>query len=87
MIFCKTRTVQVDFNNRLWPCCWVLQQWEDSEYLTQLNKIDPDWNNLEKHDIEIVFKHDAFTTHFNDEHWNNDKCDTICKKECSIKDE
>jgi len=52
-----------------------------------LNKIDPDWNNLEKHDIEVIFKHNAFTTHFNDEHWNNDKCDTICKKECSIKDE
>jgi len=51
-----------------------------SSYIKNLPK---DWNSLEHHTVDEILSHDAYTKHFNDEHWNdNDKVDEICKMEC-----
>ena len=79
-INCKAKKLLVNWDNTLWPCCWVCTQKDMSSYLKELPK---DWNNLNKHSVNDILKHEAFKKHFNDEHWNNEnKVDVICKTEC-----
>jgi len=81
-IKCRSRGLLVNFDNTLWPCCWTCTQKPASTYLKNLPK---DWNSLDKHTAEEILKHEAFTKHFNDEHWNDlGKADEICRMECGI---
>ena len=87
---CKTRNlVKIDENLRLWPCPFVSNSYNKTESGGKavrdefLNVLDKDWNSLQNKSFDEVFNHDAFTTHFNYEHWDDEtKCSWICKRNC-----
>lgn len=85
-IKCKSTTLSVSLDNKLYPCCWLLTETPKSHYLTELEKKDPDWNNLTKHSMELILKHDAFVNHFNVKGWNSSNCDPVCIEECEVDD-
>jgi len=81
-IFCKSSTLSVDLNNKIWPCCWLLTDRSQSIYLKKLEEQNPDWNDITKNSMEVILAHDAFTKHFNTEGWESDSCDPVCIEEC-----
>ena len=78
---CKTWSLlKIDENLRLWPCSFVCNYTDDF-----LDALDENWNSLQNKSLNEILNHDAFTKHFNYEHWNDEtKCSWICKKECSL---
>ena len=50
-INCKAKKLLVNWDNTLWPCCWVCTQKDMSSYLKNLPK---DWNNLNIHSVEDI---------------------------------
>ena len=88
-IKCQSKGIIVDYNNKVYPCCYVLtREMFPEEKSKYLSKLDKDWNNLDKHSLEEILKHTAFTEHFNEKHWNDkNNCDEICKLICSTKKE
>ena len=83
MISCQSRGIIVNYDSKVWPCCYVSTQYKNSSYLKNLS---PDWNNLKKHKIDDIMNHDAFKIHFNIIHWMNEsKCDEVCTSECTVK--
>jgi hypothetical protein len=79
-IKCKTQSLVIEYDKKLWPCCYVANTHYDSEYLKNLPN---DWNDLSVHSVKEILNHHAFTKHFNTEDWQSDRCDVICNKECS----
>ena len=79
-IKCKTQALQIDFDKKLWPCCFVAMDHKNSKYL---NDLPDDWNDLTLHNIKEILNHPAYTKHFNTEDWESDRCDIICKTDCS----
>ena len=80
-IVCRTCTIIVSFDNKLWPCCWVCTAPEESDYLKTL---DENWNSLDHHSATDIFNHAAFKEHFNKLHWASERhADPICKRNCS----
>ena len=82
MIYLKCEELgllKIDENLRVWPCAFV------SNYTDEfLDVLDENWNSLQNKSLNEVLNHDAFTKHFNYEHWNDEtKCSLICKRECS----
>lgn len=81
LIKCKTKKIVINYDQTVWPCCWVCTNKHESSYLKSLPK---DWNNLKYHSLEDILKHEAFTTHFNTAHWQDNKLvDEICETECN----
>lgn len=86
-IKCYSEAILVDYDGTVWPCCHVLARQKvkksngtRSKYIDSLPK---DWNNLKKHKLKDILKHEAYTKHFNEAHWNDEnKADPICKKIC-----
>ena len=83
-IDCKSTTLNVSIDNKLYPCCWLLTQGHDSPYLRELEKNDPEWNDLTKKDIKVILKHDAFVNYYNNKGWTSNDCDPICIEECQV---
>ena len=84
-IQCKSKGIILNYDNTVWPCCWVCTNAKtESRYLKSLPK---DWNSLGKHKLEKILSHEAFTKHFNDHGWNDEeKVDEICKEQCDIEE-
>lgn len=69
----------INFDNKIWPCCWVCTN-QRGKYLESLPK---NWNSLSHHSLDEILNHEAFTKHYNVEHWNDEsKVDIECKSEC-----
>lgn len=78
-IKCKSKKLMINYDNTVWPCCWVCTN-RRGEYLKNLPK---DWNSLDHYSLKEILNHEAFTTHYNDAHWQNENLvDEECKKEC-----
>ncbi len=78
--------IQVDENLRAWPCCYYDTANAEGQGKTGDDYIDSlpkDWNSLNTYTLEEILKHKAFTEHFNDKHWNSNKCSPLCKENCS----
>ena len=78
--------IQVDENLRAWPCCYydtANTEGKGKTGDTYVDSLPKDWNSLNTYTLEEILKHKAFTTHFNDRHWNNSKCSPLCKEYCS----
>ena len=79
--------IQVDENLRAWPCCYFDTANTEGKGKTgdkYVDSLPADWNSLNTHTLDEILKHEAFTTHFNDEHWNDSKkCSPVCKKFCT----
>tara|TARA_B100000029_G_scaffold240359_1_gene237527 strand:- start:3015 stop:3299 length:285 start_codon:yes stop_codon:yes gene_type:complete len=88
-INCKSKGIIVDYNNKVYPCCYVLtREMFPEEKSKYLSKLDNDWNDLSKYTLEKILSNKAFTEHFNEKHWNDkNNCDEICTSQCSIKKE
>lgn len=85
-IVCVSNELAIDEQNRVWPCGWVNMFKYESSWQTKNQ--DKDWNSLDKHSLDSILKHDGFTTHYNDTHWEDPKsCDEVCKRFCLVKDE
>jgi len=79
-IVCKTQKIIVNYDQTVWPCCWVCTNKHESSYVKSLPN---NWNSLKHHTLDEILKHEAFKTHFNIDHWQDeDKVDEICKTEC-----
>jgi len=78
-IKCKSNKIMINYDNKVWPCCWVCTN-QRGKYLENLPK---DWNSLDHHTLDKILSHEAFTKHYNTEHWNDPtKVDIECKLEC-----
>ena len=79
--------IQVDEKLKAWPCCYYDSANNEGHGKTgdeYIDSLPEDWNSLNTNTLEEILKHEAFTTHFNDEHWNDSKkCSPLCKKFCS----
>lgn len=79
-IKCKSKGLIVNYDNTVWPCCWICTN-KRGNYLASLPK---NWNSLDHHSLQDILSHEAFTKHYNIEHWQDkDKVDIECKEECS----
>lgn len=79
-IKCKTLSLVIEYDKKVWPCCYVACNAKQSSYL---KKLPANWNDLSHHTLKQILNHKAYTHHFNDTDWNSNECDTICKKFCS----
>jgi hypothetical protein len=83
MIECRSDGLIINHDGTVWPCCWTATNQELSSAITNA---ELNWNNLSVHEIDEILGHHLFTTHFNDEHWNDEtNCDIICKNWCTVK--
>ena len=81
-IRCKAKGLLLNHDNKVWPCCYVCTNFQDSRYL---KKLDKDWNSLNKHTLKEILSTDAYRFHFNDADWNDENLvDQICKDYCNI---
>tara|TARA_B110001454_G_scaffold13920_1_gene12642 strand:+ start:2072 stop:3166 length:1095 start_codon:yes stop_codon:yes gene_type:complete len=88
-ITCKykvDKTVYIDFQMKLWPCCWVGSPTyfddEDNIQKVQLKALqgryEKDFNSLRKHTLEEVLEHEFYNKDLNDS-WNNTMADKNSK--------
>jgi len=79
--------IQVDEELRAWPCCYYDTANTEGHGKTgdkYIDSLPADWNSLNTHTLDEILKHEAFTTHFNDKHWNDSKkCSPVCKQFCT----
>ena len=48
-----------------------------------IDNLPSDWNDVRVHGIDNVLRHYAFTDHFNDKSWNDEKkCSPVCYEKC-----
>lgn len=88
----------VTHESKIWPCCHYTTaqldkeqlspgqpKLDDDEYIAELEKNDPDWNNSDVRSIDEIIRHDFFTKHISEENWASDTpppmCVTCCHKE------
>jgi len=88
-------------DGKAWPCCHyngayidpnktitvngIKHSLYDDEYMTQLFKDDPDWNNCNVKSIDDILDHDFFTKHISEENWKSDNPPPMCKSFCNYK--
>jgi MoaA/NifB/PqqE/SkfB family radical SAM enzyme len=99
-ITCKyqqQRTIYVDFDTRVWPCCWVgAPLFFDNDtpqrqsIMSLLNKYEDDFNKLNTHSWNQILNHEFFRTEL-ESSWNNSTDDTeyprlyTCGRTCGNK--
>ena len=80
-ITCKykvDKTIYIDFEMKLWPCCWVgaptYFENEDNIQKVQLialqNRYEEDFNSLRKHTLKEVLEHEFYNKDLNNS-WSN----------------
>lgn len=91
-IACKFKlnnTFFIDFNTRLWPCCWF--GWQEFahhrnsaeviEIVDLLNKYGNDFNMINVHGWGEIINHPFFVSHLENS-WANDSKLKVCGKNC-----
>jgi len=91
----------VTAESKVWPCSnysnsdldpvGVTKNFEpgeritDDEYLVELIKDNPDWNNLDATPLEDIVSHDFFVNRVSPVGWHSDNPPTMCVALCNKK--
>jgi len=85
----------VTHDSRVWPCTKYTSPdlqplgadknhplLEDDPYLKELMETDPDWNNLDKRNMNQIMSHPFFVEHISEENWKSDFPPDMCRRCC-----
>ena len=87
------REYKLSPSNRIWPCNFYVlncddfdkedQHTIDDPYVEEVNKQDPDWNNLLVKSAQEILQHPLFWQHAWTPGWNSSTPSPICVACCS----
>tara|TARA_B100001996_G_scaffold57819_1_gene41060 strand:- start:727 stop:1059 length:333 start_codon:yes stop_codon:yes gene_type:complete len=75
----------IDVNFKLWPCCMYQNIFAEYKKTGDpyIDNLPSDWNDVRVHGIDEVLRHYAYTEHFNDISWTDEKkCSPVCMEKC-----
>ena len=85
----------VTSDSKVWPCSiysasdqnpFHKHKISDDEYIDELNKSTPGWNNCEVNTLDSILEHDFFTKHISKENWASDNPPAMCVACCHHKE-
>jgi len=82
----KDTTIYIDFQMKLWPCCWVGSPtyFDDDNNIQKVqlkalqSRYEKDFNSLRKHTLKEILNHEFYNKDLNDS-WNNTTADKNSK--------
>jgi|TARA_B100000073_G_scaffold323935_1_gene306418 hypothetical protein len=82
----KGKEIDIDINFKMWPCCMYQNIFAEFGKTGDpyIDSLPADWNDTRVHGIDKILRHYAYTEHFNDKSWTDEKkCSPVCYEKCA----